>query len=171
MFPHICILNRPGDVFMPSWSWPVNVKSCQKALALRGGRLFSLADGRRVRNNVRARRGDKGEHAAQLGGTAVISAALHPLMIWRKDHTGGPGGRRAGGGRRPALPWFLLRPFSWSLRSSRSKRSRVSPDSFAVTQRFRLILAIMPERGAASPKSSPALVFEVRNECASLSRF
>lgn len=71
------------------------MKRCQKALALRSHRLFSLADGRRVKNNVRARRGDKGVHAAQLGGTAVISAALHPLMIWRQDHTGGGAGSAA----------------------------------------------------------------------------
>lgn len=45
------------------------------------GRLFSLTDGRRVKNNVRVTRGDKEEHTATLGGTAVISAALQPLMI------------------------------------------------------------------------------------------
>lgn len=75
------------------------MKRCQKALALRSHRLFSLADGRQVKNNVRARRGDKGVHAAQLGGTAVISAALHPLMIWRQDHTGG-GAEGWGGAQR-----------------------------------------------------------------------
>lgn len=77
-----------------------------------------------------------------------------------------------GGGGAP--PLFLLRHFSSSLRSSRSKRRSVSLDNFVVTQRFRLILAIMPECGTSSPKSSPPpllLIFEVQNECAPLSRF
>lgn len=61
--------------------------------------------------------------------------------------------RVRGGGSAP--PLFLLRHFSSSLRSSRSKRRSVSLDNFVVTQRFRLILAIMPECGTSSPKSSP----------------